>query len=111
MVEKEGIHFIRHEVIKENIDKEINYTKEGKFIACDYVITERDQILPLYGLTFKRNEYLIIWRDPHFEGSSMFYEFLEEQKLFIYEYAKMNAYFESVLRKHWKLFKGKNIIK
>ena len=107
MVEKEGIHFIRHEVIKENIDKEINYTKKGKFILCDYVITEKDQILPLYGLTFKRNEYLIVWRDPHFEND----EFLKEKKLFIYEYSKMNAYFVGSIERALEIIKRKRFNK
>jgi len=110
MVEKNGVHYARIEPKhgqarnKEEINSDI---KKGKFLGTEYVITEKEQILPLYGLTFKRNEYLIIWRDPHFEGSSMFYEFLEEQKLFIYEYAKMNAYFESSIEKALELIQRK----
>ena len=107
MVEKGGVHFIRHVPMKENIDKKINYIKEGKFIACDYVITEKDQILPLYGLTFKRNEYLIVWRDPHFEND----EFLKEKKLFIYEYSKMNAYFVGSIERALVIIKRKRFNK
>ena len=58
MVEKQGIHFARVEPSwgevreKEQIKEDI---KNGKFIGTEYVTTEMEQILPLYGLTFKRN--------------------------------------------------------
>ena len=110
MVEKNGVHYARIEPEYgqvRNKEEIISDIKKGKFLGTEYVITEKEQILPLYGLTFKRNEYLIIWRDPHFEGSSMFYEFLEEQKLFIYEYAKMNAYFESSIEKALEIIQRK----
>jgi hypothetical protein len=110
MVEKNGVHYAKVEPKNgrvRNKEEIISDTKKGKFLGTEYVITEKEQILPLYGLTFKRNKYLIIWRDRHFEGSSMFYEFLEEQKLFIYEYAKMNAYFESSIEKALELIQRK----
>ena len=110
MVEKQGIHFARVEPSggqvrnKEDIEKDI---KEGRFIGTEYVITEMEQILPLYGLTFKRNEFLVIWRDNHFKGDNEYSEFLKERKLFIYEYAKMNAYFESSLERALEIIKRK----
>ena len=36
------------------------------FIAKEYLITNKDQILPLYCVTMKRIEYLVIWRDYNF---------------------------------------------
>ena len=54
-----------------------------------------EQILPLYGLTLKRNEYFVIWRDTNLEGKNEFSDFLKERKMFIYKQAKMNAFFES----------------
>ena len=36
------------------------------FIGNEYIITDESQILPLYGITFKRVEYLVIWRDYNF---------------------------------------------
>ena len=110
MVEKNGVHYARIEPEYgqvRNKEEIISDIKKGKFLGTEYVITEKEQILPLYGLTFKRNEYLIIWRDPHFKGANEFYEFLEEQKLFIYEYAKMNAYFESSIEKALELIQRK----
>ena len=58
MVEKNGVHFIRVEPEGGQVKKieEIKTdTKIGKFIGTEYVITEMDQILPLYGLILKRN--------------------------------------------------------
>ena len=110
MVEKNGVHYARIEPEYgqvRNKEEIISDIKKGKFLGTEYVITEKEQILPLYGLTFKRNEYLIIWRDSHFKGANEFYKFLEEQKLFIYEYAKMNAYFESSIEKALELIQRK----
>ena len=110
MVENQGIHFARVEPNqgqirkKEEIEDDI---KEGRFIGTEYVITEMDQILPLYGLKFKRNEYFVIWRDNHFKGDNDYSDYLKERKLFIYEIAKMNAYFESSLEKALEIIKRK----
>ena len=84
---------------------------EGKFVGKEYVITENNQILPLYGLTFKRNEYLLIWRDPNFVGTSDFSKFLNTQKLIIYKYAKINAYFESSIEKSLEIIQKKKFNK
>ena len=110
MVEKNGIHFVRVEpkggdVIKErDIEKA---RKEGKFIGTEYVITEMEQILPLYGLTFRRNEYFIIWRDGNFKGENEWSKYLKQRKMFIYKEAKMNVFFESNTEKAIELIKRK----
>ena len=96
MVEKNGVHFVRVQASGGEVRNEkeiINDKKKGKFLGTEYVITEMDQILPLYGLTFKRNEFIVVWRDPHFKGQNDYSDYLKERQLFIYEYAKMNAYF------------------
>ena len=42
----------------------LNYLNEYKgFIGNEYLITDKSQIIPIYGVTFKRVEYLVIWRD------------------------------------------------
>ena len=110
MVEKNGVHFARVEGEGgqvRNKQEIIKDSKEGKFIGTEYVITEMSQILPLYGLTFKRNEYFVIWRDPHFEGENEYSDYLRERKLFIYKEAKMNAYFESSTEKALEIIKRK----
>ena len=110
MVEKGGVHFARVEPNQGRIRKKeeiIEDKKSGKFVGTEYVITEMEQILPLYGLTFKRNEYFVIWRDNHFKGDNDYSEFLKVRKLFIYEFAKMNAYFESSLERALEIIKRK----
>ena len=85
MVEENGINFIEVDTVdgcalesEEDIDSS---KKNGKFIGTEYVITEMNQILPLYGLTLKRNEYLIVWRDPSFgKIKKENYSFIRNQK-------------------------------
>ena len=111
MVEKNGIHFVRVEpsggdVIKNENDVE-KARKEGRFIGTEYVITEMEQILPLYGLTLRRNEYFIIWRDGNFKGENEWTEYLKDRKMFIYKEAKMNVFFESNTEKAIEIIKRK----
>ena len=113
-MEKNGVHFVREEPSTGQVRKRediVKDTKIGKFLGTEYVITEFDQILPLYGITLKRNEYLIVWREPHFKGTSEYYEFLEECKLFIYECANFNAYFESSIEEALEIIKRKKFNK
>ena len=102
MIPKYGVHFIRVEPKKGLVRSQneiINDKKEGKFIGNEYALTEKDQILPLYGLTLKRNEYFILWRDPNFHGTNAFSNYLQYQKLFAYKTVKMNIYYESCTEK------------
>ena len=97
MVQPNGIHFINVDNEGDQLTKScfLNEQKEGNFLAKEYVITEKYQILPIYSLTVKRNEYFILWRDPNFKGKNEFTDYLLERKLFCMEKAKMNIYFES----------------
>ena len=61
-------------------------------MGIEYVITEQDQMLPLYGLTLKRNEYFVIWRDPGFTFENEHSEYLRERRRFIFKQAKMNGF-------------------
>ena len=74
-------------------------------------MTEMKQILPLYGLTFIRNEYFILWKDPNFEGKNKFSSLLQEMKLFIYREVKLNAYFETSTEKALEMIKRKQFNK
>ena len=96
MVEPNGIHFIRVDNEGDALSERnfLNEKKKGEFLGNEYVITEKYQILPIYSLTLKRNEYFILWRDPHFKGKNEYSDFLLERKLFSMEKAKLNIYFE-----------------
>ena len=114
MIPQYGVHIATVEPDQGHVRKKeeiISAQKEGKFYGTDYAITEKNQILPLYGLTFKRNEYFVIWRDPNFSGQNNFSNFLKERQLFIYKYAKMNAYFVSSTEKALEIIKRKRFNK
>ena len=114
MVPQNGVHIANVEPYQgfiRNKEEIILDQQQGKFIGKDYAITEKNQILPLYGLTFKRNEYFVIWRDPNFSGQNNFSNFLKERQLFIYKYAKMNAYFVSSTEKALEIIKRKRFNK
>ena len=113
-VEENGVHIAKVEPNQGQVrtTKEIIEDKQrGRFIGTEYVITEKSQILPLYGLTFKRNEYFVLWKDPNFACQNNFSNFLKERQLFIYKYAKMNVYFESNTEKALEIIKRKRFNK
>jgi len=111
MVEENGINFIEVETIHGHViesEKDIDSSKKkGELIGTEYVITEMSQILPLYGLTLRRNEYLVVWRDPCFAKENEYKDFLEERKMFIYKESKMNAYFVGTIEKGLEIIQRK----
>ena len=114
MVEKNGIHFALVEPhygqVKGQKDSIIENSK-GNFLGTEYVITEMDQIFPLYGITLKRNEYFVLWRDPNFEGNNQYSEYLKECKLFLNKTAKINSYFVGSTEKALSIIKIKKLNK
>ena len=96
MIEPNGIHFIK---VDNNGDalpgNPLEEIKKGKFTGNEYAITEKYQMLPIYSLTVRRNEYFILWRDPNFKGKNEYTDFLLQRKLYCIEKARMNIYFES----------------
>ena len=97
-VQENGVHFVRVDGFNGSVKnlEEINKEKkEGKFMGNEYVITEQDQMLPLFGLSLKRNEYFVVWRDPGFTFENRHSNYLKERRQFIYKEAKMNGFFDS----------------
>ena len=110
MVEKNGVHFVRVNADNgsvKNKKKIIEDQRQVKFMGTEYVITEEDQFLPLYGLTLKRNEYFVVWRDGNFDGDNIHAAFLNERKQFIYKQAKMNGFFDSNSERLLEIIKRK----
>lgn len=72
-IPKEGIRYINVDAdgqpLSKNQTKEQGYTK---FIGTEYVIPSEKQILPLYSITLKRNEYYCLWKDYHFTHETEF---------------------------------------
>ena len=111
---KNGIHIIKVKADSRQIINEQDLNKEklnGNFIANEYVISEKEQILPLFNLDFNKNQDLIIWRDPSYNTNTPYENMFKYSKLFIYENYKMNLYFENSLEKAFELVKRKKFNK
>jgi len=109
-VQENGVHFVRVAASNGSVinEKQINIEeKEGKFIGTEYVITEQDQMLPLFGLSLKRNEYFIVWRDPGFTFENRHSKYLNDRRQFIYKQAKMNGFFDSSAEKLLEIIRRK----
>ena len=114
LVEKNGIHFVEvdgrsaivinenNEVYDEGIKKFVKIPKD-RFIGREYCITYKEQIYPLYGLTFQRVEYCIVWRDSNFENSFLWKEPLRKNKELFKEMTGYNLYTESNIKEALKL--------
>ena len=67
VIQDEGIRFIHVDAKGSPLSQ--NQTKENgykKFIGTEFVIPSEKQILPLYAITLKRNEYYCLYKDYHF---------------------------------------------
>ena len=114
MVEKNGIHFAKVEPEQGEVKDEyeiLSEKKRGKFLGTEFVITEMNQIFPLFGITLKRNEYFVIWRDPNYEDKNNYSTYLQVCKNFLNEKANMNVYFESCTENALELIKRKKFNK
>ena len=115
MVLKNGVHLVsvepQHGQVIESETLIISEKQKGKFIGTEYVITEMDQILPLYGLTLKRNEYFVIWRDPNFKGNNEFTNLLNNAKMYLYKNENINAYIIPSTEEALELIKRKRFNK
>ena len=80
------------EVISE--EELIGYTG---YIQNEYLISHREQVIPLYGICLRRVEHLIIWRDNNFDESNPNeYQDFEEMTKYnnemkAYAYLELNA--------------------
>ena len=62
-VEKNGIRIAYADYNTTILSKNDIIENYNKFISKEFLISEKSQILPLYGVVAKRVEYLVIWRD------------------------------------------------
>ena len=71
-----------------------------KFVATEYVVWHLEQICPLISIKFKREEYVIVWRDDNFSKEAIwnnkfdniFKNFLSQCIKYIRQSAKYNVY-------------------
>ena len=95
MVKMNGIHYIRVEPQNGQVRKKKEIPidiKKGNFIGNEFVITEMEQILPLYGLTLKRSEYLVVWKNPNFSRNNKDTITLKEILMELNKIAEINIY-------------------
>ncbi len=120
IVEKNGIHKIEVDgqnglVINENrkvlYDNGYQKLPKERFVGREYCITYKEQILPLYGITFQRNDYCVIWRDSNFKNSFIWKEPLQKNKEIIDKIRGYNLYTESSTKEALKLIWRKSLIK
>ena len=72
-----------------------NLKQKNKSLGYCYTIKEKSQILPLYTVTLKRNEYFALHRDPNFNEKNEHAQFLkniQRKNLNIFD---INIYYES----------------
>ena len=119
-VEKNGIRMAYNEIRngRKLIKREI---KDGICIVKEYLITEKSQILPLYYISIKRIEYLVIWRDYNFNSNNPnkysekifneMQEFHRKIKKIISRDFNSKVYYTKTMEEALDLIYKKNIIK
>ena len=112
-VVKNGLHFAR---VKSNSGQIINENdlKEkirNNLIGNEYVITGKEQVLPLFNLDFKINESLIIWRDPTINENKSYAKVFNVSKMYINQFLRINAYFKDSIENALELIKRKKLNK
>ena len=74
-IQENGIRLVYVDATGAALSKDkIKEYRNNKFIGNEYVIPTKKQILPLYSITLKRNEYYCLWKDYHFTHQTSFTE-------------------------------------
>ena len=55
--------YVEYRSVIMTFDELIRY---NRFIGNEFCITDKNQILPLYGIPFRRIKFLVIWKDYNF---------------------------------------------
>ena len=109
---KNGINIIRVEPGDNNQKQNKQNEKKGNYIGTEYIINNMNQILPLFGFTLKRNEYLVIWKDSNFFEDNKYKSYLYNLKLsYLLQFPDKNIYFEGCTEKALELIEKKKFNK
>ena len=114
MIEKNGINTAKIELLKGRIlnKEQIKKNEElGNILGKDYAITEMEQILPLYGITLKRNEFVVIWKNSLFYEKEDYTKYLINAKFNIMKNNRINVYIENNDERALNLVKRKKFNK
>jgi len=80
-----------HSIIFEDEDLK----KKHKSLGNYYTIKEKSQILPIFTITLKRNEYFVLHRDPNFNETNEHAQFLRNVQNKNRDIFDINIYYES----------------
>ena len=72
-----------------------NLKQKNKSLGYYYTIKEKNQILPLYSITLKRNEYFVLHRDQNLNGENEHSQFLRNIQNKNHDIFDINIYYES----------------
>ena len=94
---KNEINFAYAGATFETLKDPIDWTK---FVATEYVVWHLEQVCPLISIKFRREEYVIVWRDDNFSKKAIwnnkfdniFKTFLGQCIKYIRQSAKYNVY-------------------
>ena len=113
-VPKNGIRIVKARPEGKILSKEElgNYEK---FIQNEYLISDESQMIPIYAITLRRIEYLIIWRDLNFDKSNpnnyknfdKMIKFNEEIQKFAYKRINSKIYYVKTTEEGLKLIDRK----
>ena len=87
----------------------------NKFIQNEYLISDKNQMIPIYAINLRRIEYLIIWRDNNFDKSNpnnyknydKMLKFNEEMQRFAYREINSKIYYANSTEEALKLIDRK----
>ena len=115
-VPKNGIRIAKSRP-KGSILKKNELENYDKFIQNEYLISDPSQMIPLYAITLRRNEYLIIWRDNNFDKKKenpnnyqnfdKMKNFNEEIQKFAYRFINSKIYYVNTTEEGLKLIDRK----
>ena len=92
-IPEKGIRFVHVDYnglpLSEKETKENGYKN---FIGTEFVIPDQNQILPLYSITLKRNEYYFLWKDYHFTHKTIFTDHVLHVKNIAKQLLGINVY-------------------
>ena len=92
-----------------------NLKNYDKFIQNVYLISHKEQMIPIYGIILRRVEYLIIWRDNNFDKNNLnnydnyeiMLKFNKEMQNFAYREINSKVYYVNSTEEGLKLIDRK----
>jgi len=110
IIEKNGINIAKIDLVQGRTLKpnEIKKNEERKnILGVDYAVSEKEQTLPLYGITLKRNEFLVVWKDSNYEINNDYKEYFEQAKFIINKEFNINVYIKNSTKKALEIIETK----